>query len=82
MNDVVYVMVNSKLVEKKEGGRRSLEEFELDDRFMKNVKGGGDNENIDLIDTPTSNGDNKPLVEGQIQGGKEDDDALAISVLE
>jgi len=88
MNDVVYVMVNSKLAEKKEGGRRSLQEFEFDDIssddewIMENVEGGEDNENINLNDTPNSNRDDEHLVEGQVQGGVEDDDVLAIPTLE
>ena len=58
MNDVVYVMVNSKLTEKKEGGIRSLQEFEFDnissddEWIMENVEGGEDNENINLNDNP------------------------------
>ena len=70
MNDVVYVMVNSKLAKEKEkeDGRRSLQEFELDDIssddewIMENVEGGVDNENINLNDSPNSNRDDEHLV--------------------
>ena len=88
MNDVVYVMVNSKLAENKEGGRRSLQEFEFDDIssedewIMENIEGREDNENINLNDTCNSNRDDEHLVEGQVQGGVEDDDVLAIPTLE
>ena len=68
MNDVVYVMVNSKLAENKEGGRRSLQEFEFDDIssedewIMENIEGREDNENINLNDTCNSNRDDEHLV--------------------
>jgi len=44
---------------------------------MKNVEGGGDNENIDLSDTSNSNG----LVERQIQCIRKDDYILVIQYL-
>jgi len=38
--------------------------------------------NIDLNDILNSNGDDEHLVEGQVQGGVEDDDILVIPILE
>ena len=38
--------------------------------------------NIDLNDTLNLNRDDEHLVEGQVQGGVEDDDVFAISILE
>ena len=46
---------------------------------MENVE--GDNENVGLNDAPNSNGD-EHLVEGQAQGGGEEDDILVIPHLE
>jgi len=49
---------------------------------MENVEGGEGNENINLNDTPNSNRDDEHLVDGQVQGGVEDDDVLTIPTLE
>jgi len=50
-----------------------------DEWIMENVE--GDNENVGLNDAPNSNGD-EHLVEGQAQGGGEEDDILVIPHLE
>jgi len=46
---------------------------------MENVEVRKDNENIHLNYTPNSNEDNKCLVQGQPQSGREDDDVLAVT---